>query len=75
VIYRRGSFVGPQPSSCVGDCSGDGAVTIDELLSMVNIALGTASSTCAAGDADGDGQITINEILMAVNAALSGCPA
>ncbi len=74
IIYRRGTFVGPQPT-CVGDCNGNGSVTIDELLSMVNIALGNPGSTCAAGDANGDGQITINEILMAVNAALSGCPA
>jgi bacillolysin len=74
VIYRRGTFVGPQPTTCVGDCNGDGAVTIDELLSMVNIALGSGSATCAAGDANADGQITIDEILMAVNAALTACP-
>jgi bacillolysin len=74
IIYRRGTFVGPAPT-CVGDCSGDGSVTIDELLSMVNLALGNPGAACAAGDANGDGQITINEILMAVNAALSACPA
>ena len=73
VIYRRGTFVGPAPT-CVGDCNGDGSVTIDELLSMVNIALGNPGSACAAGDANSDGQITIDEVLMAVNAALSGCP-
>lgn len=73
VIYRRGTFVGPAPT-CVGDCNGDAAVTIDELLSMVNIALGSGSSPCAAGDANADGEITIDEILMAVNAALTACP-
>ena len=66
-----------QPAvACVGDCNGDGEVTVDELLTMVNIALGTADvSTCTAGDANRDGQVTIDEILAAVNAALTGCPA
>jgi len=60
---------------CVGDCDGTGSVTVDEILAMVNIALGSADvSTCLAGDANNDGQITIDEILSAVNNALSGCP-
>jgi hypothetical protein len=63
-------------AQCVGDCNGDGEVTINELISMVNIALGTSDvSTCTAGDANGDGEITINEIVAAVNNALNGCPA
>ncbi len=62
-------------AKCVGDCHGDGEVTVDELLSMVNIALGSAPvSGCLAGDGNGDGEITIDEILSAVNAALNGCP-
>lgn len=60
---------------CTGSCNGDGEVTINELLTMVNIALGTASiSDCEAGDANQDGEITVNEILAAVNNALGGCP-
>jgi hypothetical protein len=40
---------------CVGDCGRDGAVTIDELLTMVSVALGRAeANTCAAGDANSD---------------------
>jgi hypothetical protein len=59
---------------CVGDCDGNGQVTVDEVLTMVNIALGNADiSTCTAGDANADGQITVNEILTAVNNALNGC--
>ena len=59
---------------CVGDCGGDKQVTVDELLTMVNIALGsTAVSECMAGDPGGDGAITIEEILAAVNVALNGC--
>jgi hypothetical protein len=50
-------------------------VTIDEILRLVNIALGTASiDTCPAGDVDGNLEITIEEIIAAVNAALNGCP-
>jgi len=49
-------------------------VTIDELLKMVNIALGTLPlSECPAGDGNSDLEITIEEILTAVNNALGGC--
>ncbi len=62
------------PPPCVGDCNRDGAVTVDEILTMVNIALGNASlSLCPTGDGNGDQQITIDEILSAVNSALNGC--
>jgi hypothetical protein len=68
------TVTGRAGARCVGDCDGDGAVTIDELLAMVNIALDANQvSTCTAGDADQDGQITIDEILEAVNNALGGC--
>jgi len=47
---------------------------VDELLTLVNIALGnTPVTACKAGDGNHDSQITINEILAAVNNALSGC--
>jgi hypothetical protein len=60
---------------CVGDCNSSNDVTVDELLTMVNIALGNADvSTCLPGDANHDNQITIDEILTAVNNALNGCP-
>jgi hypothetical protein len=65
----------PTQSSCVGDCNDSHDVTVDELLTMVNIALGNADvSTCKAGDANNSMDITIDEILTAVNYALSGCP-
>jgi hypothetical protein len=49
-------------------------VTIDELVTMVNIALGSRPvADCWAGDTSGDGEITIDEIIQAVNRALSGC--
>jgi hypothetical protein len=49
-------------------------VTIDELVMMVNIALGARPlSDCEAGDSTRDGEITIDEIIRAVTRALSGC--
>jgi hypothetical protein len=58
--------------SCVGDCNQSGEVTVDELITVVNVALGSASlSACPVGDADGSGTI---EIIAAVNNGLNGCP-
>jgi hypothetical protein len=60
--------------ACTGDCNGDGEVTVNEIITMVNVALGTQEVTvCGAGDANGDGEITVNEIVAAVNRALNGC--
>ena len=62
------------PVACTGDCGLDGEVTVNELLVMVNIALGSTDvSACPAGDSNQDGFVTIDEILKAVNNALAGC--
>jgi hypothetical protein len=62
--------------ACVGDCQRDCQVTIDELLTIVDISLGTADlSACAAGDGNGDQTIAIDELVTAVNDALDGCAA
>lgn len=67
--------VPPPTVACTGDCNNDGEVTIDEIITMVNIALGTSSvATCARGDTNGDGEITIDEVIQAVGFALAGCP-
>lgn len=59
--------------TCVGDCNNDGVVTVNELITMVTVALGTADVTaCASGDRDGDGAITVDEILKAVDLLLGG---
>jgi len=59
---------------CIGDCGGDGTVTIDDLIKGVNIALDNATaSACPSFDINGDGVVTIDEIIQAVNAALNGC--
>jgi len=65
----------PTPLPCAGDCNGDSVVTVDDLLTMVNVALEKVSvSMCPEGDVSGDNRITVDELLTAVNNALSGCP-
>ncbi len=64
----------PAAFACVGDCDGGGSVTVDELITGVNIALGSAPlSGCQSLDRNGDAQVTIDELLVAVNQALLGC--
>lgn len=63
------------PDVCPGDCGGDGSVTVNEVVTLVRIALQQAPVTqCSAGDVDGNGQITVDEIVLAVRAVLIGCP-
>lgn len=65
----------PDPSLCAGDCGNDREVTVDEIVIMLRIALGSASlDECRAGDADGDGNILIGDLLKAVNRLLGSCP-
>jgi hypothetical protein len=62
------------PPPCVGDCDDNGAVTVQEVIKGVDIALGSATlDTCRQADADGSGTVTVNELLLAVNNALTGC--
>jgi hypothetical protein len=64
----------PPPSTCAGDCNGDGSVAINELITGVNIALGSAAvSLCPSCDTSGDGSVAINELIAAVSRALNGC--
>jgi hypothetical protein len=73
-VSQGAVYVFQSPSTCVGDCNGNGEVTVDELVTMVNIDLGNEDvSSCTAGDANGDGTITVNEIVAAVNNTLDGC--
>jgi hypothetical protein len=61
------------PIVCVGDCNGDGKITIDELVRGVNIALGAPLATCPEFDANGDGVVDITELTEAVLGSLLGC--
>ena len=59
---------------CVGDCNGDGAVSIDELVRGVGMALTAGGvAACPAFDRSGDGAVSIDELIAAVDAALGSC--
>lgn len=63
------------PTVCAGDCNGDGTVTINDILAMVNVALGRLDvAACPPGDVNHDGSITIAEIVLALTNAFQGCP-
>lgn len=58
-----------------GDCDGDRAVTIAELVTLIGIALGQQPpDACGAADADQNGQVTVDEVVLAVSAALGQPP-
>ncbi len=62
------------PPICSGDCNSDGQVTIDELITGINIAQEIVPlDACAAMDINGDGAVTIEELVVAYNNALYGC--
>jgi hypothetical protein len=60
---------------CVADCDGNGEVTVDEIVTVVNIALGNRPlSDCFAADSSNDGAVTVDEVVAGLNFALDGCP-
>lgn len=59
---------------CVGDCDSNFAVTVSELVTMINVALGRGQlSECPVGDPDRSEMITVDEVIQGVNNALHGC--
>jgi len=64
----------PTLGPCVGDCSHNGSVTVDELIRGVDIALGNLTlDQCPSFDCSEKGNVTIDCLVKAVNAALIGC--
>lgn len=60
--------------SCIGDCGGDGQVTVEELVEGIAIALGLRNvGSCPLFDANGDARVTVEELVSAIAAALNGC--
>jgi len=70
------SGVSSAQPACPGDCNDDNSVAINELITCVNIALGTSeTSTCPSCDVNGNGSVEINELILAVGVALQpSCP-
>ncbi len=63
-----------QTLACVGDCDDNGSVSINELITGVNIALGSVSAdSCSSLDLDENGMVSVSELIAAVNNALRGC--
>lgn len=69
-----------EQADCAGDCNDDGTVSIDELVTAVDLAVeGTDEAQadptrCPALEKQVDCRTTIDEILGAVRAGLEGCP-
>lgn len=78
-MMRRGWVVGlalvlaaaPVRAQCPGDCDGDGIVTVADVITVVNIALGVLPASACPGSGSNAG---IGEAIAAVQAALEGCP-
>ncbi len=59
---------------CPGDCDGDDAVVISELVRGVAISLGNrAPEACPAFDVSGDERVSVAEIITAVRVSIEGC--
>jgi len=63
-------------SVCFGDCDDAGTVSVAELMTLLNVALGTAPiDACPGALCDGSPTVDISCLLGAVRNALDGCPA
>jgi hypothetical protein len=68
-----GVFTIRRQTSCSGDCDGNGAVGISELVTIVDIAMGAQPIEACAVDMPDDGRMGISDIVAAVEHALRGC--
>jgi hypothetical protein len=72
LISQPSAAAGQNP--CDGDCDGDGAVTVDEIISCVNPVLDPmAPDVCGHCDANGDSEIDVTDIMAAVSDVFTGC--
>ncbi len=60
-------------NACLGDCNGDGAVTVNELILGVNIALGSQPLTACPAFANAQNTVAIAQLVTGVANALNGC--
>jgi hypothetical protein len=61
-------------SDCLGDCGDDGVVTVDEVILLVNVALGSAPLTACPLPGLAAVLPTIDHLIGAVNNLVDGCP-
>ena len=59
---------------CVGSCHSNGVVAINDIITLVNIALDIQPRDVCAQGLPASGSVTIDVIIKAVNNALNGCP-
>ncbi|HXQ23872.1 MAG TPA: hypothetical protein VN812_19485 [Candidatus Acidoferrales bacterium] len=70
----NGVFAIQQGAVCVGDCGGTHTVAVNDIITLVNIALGVLQPVaCANGGLPIGGDVDITVIVQAVNNALKGC--
>jgi len=62
-------------SVCVGDCGGSQTVAINNIITLVNIALGTAQPSACPNGVPSSSEVNVAVIIQAVNNALNGCSA
>lgn len=69
------TVAGLSETDCVGDCDGDGMVSVDELVLGIDIALGESTvDQCVSLDPNQDDAVAVDDLVQAVNNALNGCP-
>lgn len=71
VFFSQVTF-GQNERRCLFDCDGDGRITVDEIIMLVNIALGGSIPNCPGIPPPEPGEIST--IVTAINQGLSGCP-
>jgi hypothetical protein len=70
-----GVFSIQQVAACTGDCDGNGAVAITELIVGVNIVLAIQPETACPAFANAQALVDIAQLMKGVNNALNGCTA
>ena len=74
VLGGEGGVIAYALPACLGDCNRDGAVSIDELVTGVNIAVGAAPiNRCYALDRNTNRSVEIDELIGGTLHALDGC--
>jgi pimeloyl-ACP methyl ester carboxylesterase len=68
-----GVFSIEEVAACIGDCDDSTIVTVDEIITLVNVALGTAQPLACPNGLPVGGDVNVTVIIQAVNHALNGC--